>query len=195
MMISAGEMALCNTFPTFAKPHSQLKNPSTRVPSPSCRPGIVKICKVDGKIMGKDTGIHKNASADQMGRKLAASLAAGIISITVLSGGVSLAMLTSQQGGALFQKACIGCHYEGGNILQPGATLTRGDLERNGVATVENIFNITYYGKGRMPGFGENCTPKGQCTFGPRLSDEDIHLLAEFVKLQADQGWQKLERT
>lgn len=65
----------------------------------------------------------------------------------------------------------------------------------NGVATEENIFKITYYGKGRMPGFGEKCTPKGQCTFGPRLSDEDIHLLAEYVKLQADEGWPKLERT
>ncbi|KAJ4845206.1 hypothetical protein Tsubulata_047199 [Turnera subulata] len=40
-----------------------------------------------------------------------------------------------------------------------------------------------------VQGFGENCTPRGQCTFGPRLKDEEIKLLAEFVKLQADQGW------
>nr|XP_010936669.1 cytochrome c6, chloroplastic isoform X2 [Elaeis guineensis] len=54
-------------------------------------------------------------------------------------------------GRALFQKACIGCHDMGGNILQPGATLFMKDLERNGVATEEGIYNITYYGKGRMP--------------------------------------------
>jgi hypothetical protein len=60
---------------------------------------------------------------------------------------------------------------------------------RNGVDTEEEIYRVTYFGKGRMPGFGEKCTPRGQCTFGPRLQDEEIKLLAEFVKFQADQGW------
>ncbi|PKI31128.1 hypothetical protein CRG98_048481, partial [Punica granatum] len=55
----------------------------------------------------------------------------------------------------------------------------------NGVDTEEEIYRITYFGKGRMPGFGENCTPRGQCTFGPRLPEEDIKILAEFVKV----GW------
>ncbi|RWV97135.1 hypothetical protein BHE74_00005303 [Ensete ventricosum] len=57
----------------------------------------------------------------------------------------------SNGGAALFQKACIGCHDMGGNILQPGATLFMKDLQRNGVATEEGIYDITYYGKGRMP--------------------------------------------
>ncbi|CAN6168474.1 unnamed protein product [Urochloa humidicola] len=97
------------------------------------------------------------------------------------------------EGAALFRKACIGCHDMGGNILQPGATLFLKDLERNGVATEEELYNITYYGKGRMPGFGEKCTPRGQCTFGPRLSEDDIKLLASFVKSQAENGWPKIE--
>ncbi|XP_047069995.1 cytochrome c6, chloroplastic-like isoform X1 [Lolium rigidum] len=97
------------------------------------------------------------------------------------------------RGAALFQKACIGCHDTGGNILQPGATLSMKDLERNGVATEEEIYNITYYGKGRMPGYGEKCTPRGQCTFGPRLPEEDIKMLAAFVKSQAENGWPKID--
>ncbi|KAF8664509.1 hypothetical protein HU200_054686 [Digitaria exilis] len=97
------------------------------------------------------------------------------------------------EGAALFRKACIGCHDMGGNILQPGATLFLKDLERNGVATEAELYNITYYGKGRMPGFGEKCTPRGQCTFGPRLSEDDIKLLASFVKSQAENGWPKIE--
>nr|ACG37082.1 cytochrome c6 [Zea mays] len=97
------------------------------------------------------------------------------------------------EGAALFRKACIGCHDMGGNILQPGATLFLKDLERNGVATEEELYNITYYGKGRMPGFGEKCTPRGQCTFGPRLSEDDIKILALFVKSQAQNGWPKIE--
>nr|AVY91771.1 cytochrome C6 [Saccharum hybrid cultivar SP80-3280] len=97
------------------------------------------------------------------------------------------------EGAALFRKACIGCHDMGGNILQPGATLFLKDLERNGVAAEEELYNITYYGKGRMPGFGEKCTPRGQCTFGPRLSEDDIKLLASFVESQAENGWPKIE--
>ncbi|XP_015884462.1 cytochrome c6, chloroplastic [Ziziphus jujuba] len=98
-----------------------------------------------------------------------------------------------QRGSTLFRRACIGCHDAGGNIIQPGATLFTKDLQRNGVDTEEEIYRITYFGKGRMPGFGENCTPKGQCTFGARLQDTEIKLLAEFVKSQADQGWPNIE--
>ncbi|CAH1420244.1 unnamed protein product [Lactuca virosa] len=94
-----------------------------------------------------------------------------------------------QRGASLFGHACIGCHVAGGNIIQPGATLFLKDLQRNGVDTEEEIYNITYYGKGRMPGFGEMCTPRGQCTFGARLKEDEIKLLANFVKSQADQGW------
>ncbi|KAI5424573.1 hypothetical protein KIW84_030670 [Lathyrus oleraceus] len=44
-----------------------------------------------------------------------------------------------------------------------------------------------------MQGFGKECMPRGQCTFGARLEDEDIKILAEFVKLQADKGWPSVE--
>lgn len=44
-----------------------------------------------------------------------------------------------------------------------------------------------------LQGFGKECMPRGQCTFGARLEDEDIQILAEFVKLQADQGWPSIE--
>ncbi|KAF3784482.1 Cytochrome c6 [Nymphaea thermarum] len=45
----------------------------------------------------------------------------------------------------------------------------------------------------RGMGFGEKCTPRGQCTFGPRLQDDEIKLLAMFVKSQAEQGWPNIE--
>ncbi|XP_052203733.1 cytochrome c6, chloroplastic isoform X2 [Diospyros lotus] len=98
-----------------------------------------------------------------------------------------------QRGATLFRQACIGCHDGGGNIIQPGATLFLKDLQRNGVDTEEEIYRVTYYGKGRMPGFGENCTPRGQCTFGARLQENEIKALAEFVKSQAGQGWPNIE--
>ncbi|KAL2494072.1 Cytochrome [Forsythia ovata] len=101
--------------------------------------------------------------------------------------------IDAQKGATLFRRACIGCHDAGGNIIQPGATLFLKDLERNGVDKEEEIYRVTYYGKGRMPGFGENCTPRGQCTFGPRLREDEIKLLSEFVKSQADRGWPSIE--
>ncbi|KAL2620543.1 hypothetical protein R1flu_000748 [Riccia fluitans] len=101
--------------------------------------------------------------------------------------------LNGVEAGVLFQRTCSGCHNGGGNILQPSATLFNKDLDRNGLSSVHDIYNITYYGKNRMPGYGEKCTPRGQCTFGPRLADDDIRALAEFVKSQADQGWTNVQ--
>ncbi|KAL2939244.1 Photosystem II 22 kDa protein chloroplastic [Bienertia sinuspersici] len=91
--------------------------------------------------------------------------------------------IDAPKAAALFRRACIGCHDTGGNVIQPGATLFSNDLQRNGVDSEEDIFNITYNGKGRMPGFGEKCMPRGQCTFGPRLQDHEIRLLAQFASL------------
>ncbi|TVU38387.1 hypothetical protein EJB05_11754 [Eragrostis curvula] len=158
------------------------------------------------------------AAAAGTGRAAAPFLAAALL-LAAASPGLPASIppafaQPASEGAALFRKACIGCHDMGGNILQPGATLFVKDLERyshvtchmeteteagrpiccrNGVATEEELYNITYYGKGRMPGFGEKCTPRGQCTFGPRLSEGDIKLLATFVKSQAENGWPKIE--
>ncbi|KAJ6876040.1 hypothetical protein NC652_035413 [Populus alba x Populus x berolinensis] len=128
-------------------------------------------------------------------KSLALPLMAALVALSpIVNTPVSLGQtLDVQRGASLFSRTCIGCHDAGGNIIQPGATLFTKDLQRNGVDTEEEIYRITYFGKGRMPGFGESCTPRGQCTFGPRLQDEEIKLLAQFVKSQADQGWPNIE--
>ncbi|KAG6746331.1 hypothetical protein POTOM_050871 [Populus tomentosa] len=130
-------------------------------------------------------------------KSLALPLMAALVALSpIVNTPVSLGQtLDVQRGASLFSRTCIGCHDAGGNIIQPGATLFTKDLQRNGVDTEEEIYRITYFGKGRMPGFGESCTPRGQCTFGPRLQDEEIKLLAQFVKSQADQGWPNIEIT
>nr|AFK42813.1 unknown [Medicago truncatula] len=120
--------------------------------------------------------------------------AAFLLSSPICATPVSIAQtIDIQRGATLFSQTCIGCHDAGGNIIQPGSTLFTKDLQRNGVDTEEEIYRVTYYGKGRMPGFGKECMPRGQCTFGARLEDEDIKILAEFVKLQADKGWPSIE--
>ncbi|RZC67718.1 hypothetical protein C5167_011412 [Papaver somniferum] len=99
----------------------------------------------------------------------------------------------SHRGADLFNKACIGCHYAGGNIIQPVRcdTLSKRSAEERSQFRRGNISRHIL----RMPGFGEKCTPRGQCTFGARLQDEEIKVLANFVRQEAIQGWPKVENS
>ncbi|KAJ0486135.1 putative cytochrome c-like domain-containing protein [Helianthus annuus] len=129
---------------------------------------------------------------------------------------LSFLCLIIWRGASLFNRACIGCHDAGGNILQPVSEFLQSIKKTiinnlinshalssvcssrvqlcfskifkgmaNGIDTEEEIYRITYYVKGRML----MCTPRVQCTFGARLQEDGIRLLADFVKSQADQGW------
>uniref|UniRef100_A0A0D9X0F9 Cytochrome c-553 n=1 Tax=Leersia perrieri TaxID=77586 RepID=A0A0D9X0F9_9ORYZ len=159
-------------------------------------PGRTTACCVSLKHVPSSFGSLAVAASAAAERAAAPLLAAAALLVAAASPCFPAAIppaFAQSEGAALFRKACIGCHDMGGNILQPGATLFMKDLERNGVATEDELYNITYYGKGRMPGFGEKCTPRGQCTFGPRLAEDDIKLLASFVKSQAENGWPKID--
>mmetsp|Transcript_33219 Transcript_33219/g.106055 ORF Transcript_33219/g.106055 Transcript_33219/m.106055 type:complete len:138 (+) Transcript_33219:13-426(+) len=90
---------------------------------------------------------------------------------------------------ALFEANCAACHAGGGNVVSRGKTLKMGDLEANASADMASLVRIIADGKGAMPGYGETCAPKGACTFGKRLSDDDIEVLAKYVLDQAQGGW------
>lgn len=53
-----------------------------------------------------------------------------------------------------------GCHAGGGNIVQRNAGLGLEELKRNNAASPEQIYDLVYSGKGKMPGYGVNCAPK-----------------------------------
>lgn len=90
---------------------------------------------------------------------------------------------------AKFTSSCAGCHVGGGNIVKREATLSLDDLRKYGVDSPDALYSIIYSGRGSMPGYGKDCAPKGACTFGPRLADEEVKGLAEYVLQQAAQGW------
>merc|ERR1719201_1816291 len=90
---------------------------------------------------------------------------------------------------ALFENKCAGCHANGGNVLAAGKSLRLEDLQRNQVAEINEIYSLVYSGKGKMPGFGKDCAPAGQCPFAARLSDEEVSGLAEYVDQRARDGW------
>ena len=89
----------------------------------------------------------------------------------------------------MFATDCAGCHAAGGNVVQAGATLFPADLTRNGVNDADAVYDVIYGGKGKMPGYGEGCAPKGKCTFGARLSDEDVRGLAGYVLERSAAEW------
>lgn len=117
----------------------------------------------------------------------------------LLLGGVTTAMCLSLQqpmdahaqveAPQLFSNTCAGCHAGGGNIVNRSATLRFDDLEKNGVSGADKLFEVIYYGKGSMPGYGEDCQPKGKCTFGKRLTNDEVQALAKYVEDQAKAGW------
>lgn len=110
-----------------------------------------------------------------------------------IAGVVASLMLCSSATAApadTFAVSCAGCHVGGGNIVQAGATLFQADLEKNAVADSASLYQLIYAGKGRMPGFGQDCAPKGKCTFGKRLTDEEVQQMTDYVLQQAANNWQ-----
>jgi cytochrome c6 len=122
---------------------------------------------------------------------VAAAAAAAVLVATTAALAPPPALAAADQAAiaATFALKCAGCHAGGGNVLQAGATLATADLERNGYADADALFALIYKGKGRMPGFGIDCAPKGQCTFGPRFTDDEVKGMAEFVLRRAGEGW------
>jgi cytochrome c6 len=111
------------------------------------------------------------------------------VAAATLGASAAGAAWASEDPAGLFAKTCAGCHAAGGNVVAAGATLFPADLERNGVNDADTIYDLVYAGKNKMPGYGEGCQPRGQCTFGARLSDDDIRGVAEYVLEQSKSGW------
>ena len=106
-----------------------------------------------------------------------------IISILVL--GVAVfsfafsrpAMADAAAGGAIFNANCAACHAGGRNLVQANKSLSKADLEKYDMHSVEKITYQVTNGKNAMPAF------KG------RLNDAQIQNVAEYVLSKADAGW------
>lgn len=89
----------------------------------------------------------------------------------------------------LFALQCAGCHTGGGNIIEANKTLQLRDLEKYGLDSVQQLYDLIYTGAGRMPGYGEGCQGKLQCTFGKRFTNQEVQDMAEYVLQRAQEGW------
>jgi cytochrome c6 len=105
---------------------------------------------------------------ETMGRFVVALAIMGAALLPALSAHCSEEALA--KGKAAFLHNCIACHADGGNEVNPEKTFSRADLQRNNIHTPADIVRIM-----RNPG-------PGMLKFdAATLSDEDAHVIAEYI--------------
>lgn len=80
-------------------------------------------------------------------------------------------------GAKVFSANCAACHIGGGNLVNAAKTLSKTDLDKNGMASLEAIKTQVTNGKNAMP------------AFGGRLNADQIADVAAYVLDTADKGW------
>lgn len=107
-----------------------------------------------------------------MRTKISKQLFIGLSAFTVMQLATGLT-----SGNESFAKNCAACHNGGGNIMRPDKTLSKADLENNGMNSVEAIKDLIIKGKSPMPAFGKV------------LDKKQINGVAKYVLEQAEKGW------
>lgn len=80
-------------------------------------------------------------------------------------------------GKQIFSANCAACHAGGKNVVNPAKTLSKADLDKNGMAAKDAIIKQVTGGKNAMP------------AFGGRLTADQIEDVAEYVLGQSEKGW------
>jgi cytochrome c6 len=101
------------------------------------------------------------------------------LTISLASPAWAEALTASVKPEALFEVHCAGCHLNGGNIIRRGKNLKIKALAQNKVDSVEAIAALITNGKNNMSPYRD------------KLSTSEIDALADYVLVQAQQGWPK----
>jgi cytochrome c6 len=80
-------------------------------------------------------------------------------------------------GAAIFEANCAGCHVNGGNIVRRGKNLKFKALHKHKVDTQEAIASLVTNGKGIMSAYGDKLTP------------EQIADVSAYVLQKAETNW------
>jgi cytochrome c6 len=77
-------------------------------------------------------------------------------------GGSNPAPAAGPDGKALFALHCESCHKDGGNLINPGKTLSRADREAGGITTADDIVKLMRNPGPGMPRFDDSTLTKEQ---------------------------------
>lgn len=102
-----------------------------------------------------------------------------LLTVSLALPALAEALTASVQPIALFEVHCAGCHLNGGNIIRRGKNLKFKALQKNGVDSVGAIAALITNGKNNMSAYRD------------KLSTSEIDALADYVLVQAQQGWPK----
>ncbi|MFB2937865.1 cytochrome c6 PetJ [Aerosakkonemataceae cyanobacterium BLCC-F154] len=80
-------------------------------------------------------------------------------------------------GGKIFGTSCAACHMGGKNVVMPNKTLSKADLEKYGMNSLEAITTQVKNGKSAMP------------SFLGKLSEQQIEDVATYVLESSEKGW------
>lgn len=81
------------------------------------------------------------------------------------------------KGKQIFGANCAACHMGGRNVVNAQKTLSKADLEKWGMNSLEKIKYQVTNGKNAMPAFKS------------RLNPEQIENVASYVLAQSEAGW------
>jgi cytochrome c6 len=110
---------------------------------------------------------------------LVKGLAIAVLMVSLASPTWAAGVTASVQPTALFEVHCAGCHLNGGNIIRRGKNLKLKALQKNGVDSVEAIATLIANGKNNMSAYRD------------KLCALEINALADYILVQAQQGWAK----
>ncbi|MDJ1184297.1 cytochrome c6 PetJ [Roseofilum casamattae] len=80
-------------------------------------------------------------------------------------------------GKSIFSANCAACHAGGKNVINPQKTLSKGDLSKYGMDSLDAIITQVTKGKNAMP------------AFGGKLKADQIENVATYVLETSEKGW------
>jgi cytochrome c6 len=102
-----------------------------------------------------------------------------VVALSIIGFASSAMAADADKGKDIFSKNCSTCHSGGRNVMAPGKSLSKEDLETNKVNSAAAIIEIVTNGKAPMPAFGKLGT----------IDAADIENVAAYVLKKADAGW------
>ena len=102
-----------------------------------------------------------------------------VVALTLSSFTVSAMAADAEKGKEIFTANCSTCHSGGKNIMAPGKSLSKEDLETNKVNSAAAIIELITSGKGSMPAFGKLGV----------ISAPNIENVAAYILKKSGEGW------
>ena len=93
-----------------------------------------------------------------------------MVMVPLLLGFAAAAMGAAADGKALFARHCAGCHYGGGNLINPAKPLTRLHRQANGIRTSGDLVSKMRRGGAGMPRFSAR-----------QISEPDAQAIADYI--------------